>query len=525
MVNLFRLAYTGARRSPRQQVLPDTTRHFPTMSASNPSNGGKRLDSWKEIAAFFGRDERTVSRWEKELGLPVHRLPGTKGRVYAFTAEISAWLAAPNNADAASSEYTPADQAELGRPANGLSVITGQRNATETTSLESAAPEIKARWALSRNTIRLLAAAVLVLGATALVLFLASPKTAGPSTARPRQNSPAAVVLASTPAHDPAAEQLYLKGRYYWSKRTPDDLNKALDYFMQAVVHDPNYSQAYVGMADCYNLMREYTLMPSSEAYPRALAAAKKAVELDDQSSEAHASLAFVLFFGMWDVAAGEREFRRAIDLNPNNPAPHHWYATSLMALRRFPEAFAEIDRAQGLDPASSAILADKGNILLVAGRREEGLSLLKQMERREPTFRSPHLYLKYFYARDRDYPDYISELRKDSLLVHDDSALAVATSAEIGFAIGGPRGMFEAMLDVQKKLYAQHSLPPTDLAQTFALLGNKTEALRYLKAAYEERDGALLFVETYPEFDSLHDEPAYRDLLARMNLPVQNSP
>src|SRR5260370_558464 len=96
---------------------------------------------------------------------------------------------------------------------------------------------------------------------------------------------------------------------------------------MQAIVHDPNYSLAYVGLADCYNLMREYTLMPSNEAYSRALAAAKKAVELDDQSSEAHASLAFVSFFGMWDVVTGDREFRRAIDLNPNNAAPHHWFA------------------------------------------------------------------------------------------------------------------------------------------------------------------------------------------------------
>ena len=264
--------------------------------------------------------------------------------------------------------------------------------------------------------------------------------------------------------------------------------------------------------------------MPSSEAYPRALAAAKKAVELDDRSSEAHASLAFASFFGMWDVATGEREFRRAIDLNPNNAAPHHWYANALFALHRLPEALAEIDRAQALDPASSAILADKGNILSVAGRQDEALSLLKQMESRDPSFRSPHAYLKGVYLRNRDYPGYISELRKDALLVHDDSELAVATAAEKGFAAGGAQGMFKATLQVQKKLYAQNSLPPTALAATFAMLGNKTEALRYLKTAYEQRDSSLLFVEIYFEFNNLHDEPAYRDLLARMNLPVENA-
>src|SRR6266849_1369697 len=434
------------------------------MSASNPSTGRKRLDSWKEIAAFFGRDERTANRWEKELGLPIHRLPGTKGRVYAYTEELSAWSAEPKNAGAALPGYDSAGQPGL--RASGLTVIAGRRTSVDEGSLESpSSEEVRAPSAWRhRNTIRLLTVAFLGLGAL------------------------------------------------------------ALDYFMQAIVHDPNYSQAYVGLADCYNLLREYTLMPSNEAYPRALAAAKKAVELDDQSSEAHASLAFVSFFGMWDIATGEREFRRAIDLNPNNAAPHHWYANALLALHRLPEALAEIDRAQALDPASSAILADKGNILGAAGRRDEALSLLKQMESRDPSFRSPHLYLKGVCLRNRDYPDYISELRKDTLLVHDDSALAIATAAEKGFAAGGARGMFKATLQVQKKLYAQNSLPPTALAATFAMLGNKTEALRYLKTAYEQRDSSLLFVEIYFEFNNLHDEPAYRDLLARMNLPVENA-
>ncbi len=499
------------------------------MSASHPPTGRKRLDSWKEIAAFFGRDERTVNRWEKELGLPVHRLPGTKGRVYAYTEELSAWSAAPKNAGAALPGYD--SEGQPGLRASGLTIIAGRCTSVDAGSLESASgEEVRAPSAgRYRNTIRLLAVAILGLGALALVLFHPganrSSKTAGQAASLPRQASPSGVMLASTPSHDPEAEQFYLKGRYYWNKRTPDDLNKALDYFMQAIVHDPNYSQAYVGMADCYNLLREYTLMPSSEAYPRALAAAKKAVELDDRSSEAHASLAFASFFGMWDIATGEREFRRAMDLNPNNPAPHHWYANALLALHRLPEALAEIDRAQALDPASSAILADKANILGVVGRRDEALSLLKQMESRDPSFRSPHLYLKDLYLGNRDYPGYISELRKDALLVHDDSALAIATAAEKGFAAGGARGMFEVILQVQKRLYAQHSVPPTALAQTVALLGNNTEALRYLKAAYEQRDSSLLFVKIYFEFNNLHDEPAYRDLLARMNLPVENAP
>jgi tetratricopeptide (TPR) repeat protein len=493
------------------------------MSASNPSTG-KRLDSWKEIAAFFGRDERTVSRWEK-LGLPVHRLPGTKGRVYAYTGELSAWLAAPTNAGVAVGEDISA-----GSPSpssSGLTIVAGRENVVDSSRENPSAEELRASSAeRRRKTIRLAVAAILGVVFLAVVLLPPrvnrNPKTGGHAGAVPREPAVHGAVLASTPSHDPEAEQLYLKGRYYWSKRTPEDLNKALDYFMQAVVHDPNYAQAYVGLADCYNLMREYTLMPSSEAYPRALAAAKKAVELDDQSSEAHASLAYVSFFGMWDFATGEREFRRAIDLNPNNAAPHHWYANALLALRRYPEALTEIDRAQTLDPSSSAILADKGNVLEVAGRMGEAASLLKQMEKREPGFRSPHLYLTYIYLRTRDYPNFLTELRKDAQLVRDDSALAIATAAEKGFATGKSRGMFEAMLAIQEKLYAQQSVSPTAVALTEASLGSKAEALRYLQAAYDQRDGALLFVETDPEFKSLEDEPAYRDLLARMNLPMQ---
>jgi tetratricopeptide (TPR) repeat protein len=501
------------------------------MSASNPSIGGKRLDSWKEIAAFFGRDERTVSRWEKELGLPVHRLPGTKGRVYAYTEELSAWLEASQTAGARGEEEVELKPESEAQPTN-LTVMAGLDPPVEIApiampSSENALPSsTDPRW----KTGRLVAAAVLITLVLAVaLLYRSSPGHSSVGVTNPKNNPPVAqsssrdVVLASPQSHDPEAEQLYLKGRYYWNKRTPDDLNKALDYFMQAVVHDPNYSQAYVGLADCYNLMREYTLMPSSEAYPRALAAAKKAVELDDQSSEAHASLAFVSFFGMWDLATGEREFRRAIDLNPNNAAAHHWYANALFALRRLPEALAEIERAQALDPASTSILADKANILDPAGRSDESFTLLKQLESREPTFRSSHGYLMGAYLQRKDYPNYLSELRKDALSVHDGNELALATAADKGFAAHGPRGMFEAMLLVQKKLYTQHLVTPTDLAKTCALMGNSNEALQYLKIAYEQHDSALLFVEIYKELDTLHSEPEYHDLLARMNLPPQN--
>ena len=504
------------------------------MVGTNPSSNRQRLDSWKEIAAFFGRDERTVNRWEKELGLPVHRLPGTKGRVYGYTDELSDWLAASRSVETVLPKPGPAKPSDAELPSARLTVITGRNSSipVQPAPIQAALPA-KAPLESPVGQHRewgWLVAATLVLGlAFALALFrhtdtdvnTVSDNKRKASTAAPGQSR--GVVQASSPAHNPEAEQLYLKGRYYWNKRTPEDLNKAVDYFTQAIVHDPGYASAYVGLADSYNLLREYTAMPASEAYPRAFAAAKKAVELDDESSSAHAALAFVLFYGRWDVANAEAEFRRAIDLDPNNAVAHHWYANYLMTVHRLPESVAEVERAEAIDPSSASILADRANILVQAGRQDEGIALLKQMEVTEPTFRSPHLYLRYYYRASADYPDFLIELKKEALLLHDHSALAIAMAAEKGFGAGGAKAMFESMLLMQKKYYAQGSVSPIMLADSCALLGNKEEALQYLKAAYDQHDGLLLSVKDDRALDILHGEPAYRELLMRMNLPVEN--
>jgi DNA-binding winged helix-turn-helix (wHTH) protein/tetratricopeptide (TPR) repeat protein len=322
---------------------------------------------------------------------------------------------------------------------------------------------------------------------------------------------------------NPEAEEFYLKGRYYWNKRTPESLNKAVDSFTQAIVHDPNYSQAYVGLADSYNLLREYTVMPSSEAYPRALSAAKKAVELDDQSSGAHASLAFVSFFGMWDAATADREFKQAIVLNPNNALAHHWYASYLSCLRRDSDSLAEIERARAIDPASKSILADKGSILFNADRQPEATALLKQMEENEPDFISPHRYLKLIYLQTGDYPRYLIEARKEAVLMHDSSALAIADATEKGFAGGGGQSLLEALLLQEKKLYDRGLFSPFDLAQTCALMGKKREALQYLKIAYDQHADGVSQMEAGHGFDKLHDEPAFRRMLADVGLPPLN--
>lgn len=366
---------------------------------------------------------------------------------------------------------------------------------------------------------------IVVLPAFALLLVVWGfrPGRAAKASSKASPPSPFSSSVAPRRPPNPEARDLYLKGRFYWNKRTPNGLNKAVDYFTQAIVHDPGYAQAYVGLADCYNLLREYTMMPSSEAYPRALAAASKAVELDDQSSEAHASLAFVSFFGIWDAATAEREFRRAVALDPNNAVAHHWYATYLSTLHRYPESLREIELAQAIDPASKSILADKGAILCAAGRYKEGIPLLKQMEAAEPDFVSPHRYLRQAYFATGAFESYLVEARKEAVAMNDKVSLAINKAAEQGFASGGGKGLLLSMLRIQKRFFAQGRLSPYSLAQTCSLLGNKKEALQYLKIAYDRHDEEAVYLESDLILDPLHDEPAYQELVARMGFPPRN--
>lgn len=319
------------------------------------------------------------------------------------------------------------------------------------------------------------------------------------------------------------AEDFYLKGRFYWNKRTPDSLAQAVDSFTQAIVHDPNYSDAYVGLADCYNLMREYTLMPSSEAYPRALAAAKKAVELDDHSSQAHASLAFVSFFGMWDSGTADEEFRRAIDLDPNNSTAHHWYATYLGTVGRFAESLNEIDRAQSLDPNSASILADKGRLLWGAGHHDQSVRLLRQLEEADPSALSPHRYLRFAYFDSGEYVGYLSEMKKEVALLDDASLSAIEQAAEKGYTARGERGLLENQLEQQKKIFAQGKISPYYLAETYSRLGNTQETMRYLQICYDRHDAETIGMGVDFAFSNLHSNPVFQQLLAKIGLPQAN--
>lgn len=468
-----------------------------------------RLDSWKEIAAFFGRDERTVRRWEKERGLPAHRVPGgSRGGVFAYTDELREWLKGRG------------DELEATEPAPIRAVTeneVAERAEIETVSASKPpqgpavlAPLLDLRSAPAPSHPSLASIAVwlapLVVVAVLIAVFAFSP-------GEPRYKN----ALAAPHPPNIEAQELYLKGEYHWTKRTPEDLNKAVDYFTQSIVKDPSYAPAYVGLADCYNLLREFSVMPPDEAYPRALAAAQKAVELDETSPGAHNSLAFSTFYWNWAPVAAEREHKRALELDPNFVQGHHWYATFLLASGRFPEAVEQIEQARKLDPSSTAIQADKGWILNAAGRKSEAFALLKQLELTDPALATTHRYLAAIYLDRKDYQNFFAESKQWAQLRHDEAALAVSRAAERGYAAGGLDGMRESMLPVQREMFNRGLVPAYDLAATCALLGKKEDALHYLQAAYEKRETGLLYLSRDPDFNILHDDLVYQEITDRV--------
>jgi tetratricopeptide (TPR) repeat protein len=460
----------------------------PFMAATSDPLSGKRLDSWKEIATFLGRAERTVKRWETERGLPVHRVPGGgRSAVFAYSDELTEWL--KGYRQEIDTDDSTSGESQEGKPEG----YKAELDATAATQPVPAPIVVVKSWPPSRLAAWLVP---FVLAGILLIVFT--------SAHRPFQFK----ALASRHAPNPEAQDLYLKGRYYWDRRTPDDLNKAIDFFTQAIVKDPSDAQAYVGLADSYNLLREFGAMPNSEAYPRALSAAQRAVELDDSSAEAHISLAFGTYWWLWHGVTAEREFKRAIELDPKSVRAHHWYATYLFGMKRFPEAIDQMEQARRLEPSSNAILADKGVLLWDAGRNNEGIALLAQIESTEPSLSSTHAYLSRIYWQQKDYAKSLAESRRVSELRHDEVGLKLSDVREKGFASSGLHGLYENELPLQKDLVDRGAGNAYRLATVYATLGKKPEAVACLQTSFDRHEAAMLMGDPIPE---LQNDPEFQ--------------
>jgi len=317
---------------------------------------------------------------------------------------------------------------------------------------------------------------------------------------------------------DPEAYESYLKGRYFWNKRTASALKVALAYFNQAIEEDPKYAQAYSGLADTYALLGDwqYAVMTPKEALPKAKAAALKALELDDSLSEAHNSLAFCLEGFDWDFEAAGKEFRRAIELNPGYATAHHWNAWHLSLVGRNSEAIAEMRKAENLDPLSLIINADLAELLLIAHLPDESIQQSNKTIEMDPNFALVHNQLAQAYLEKHMFGEAIAEIQKAIQL--SGGSPTCTTNLARAYAASGKAAAAVGLLNDLKKGSASGDPHTAEIAMIYAALGNNDQAMTWLEKSYEERfnPGVLL----RPGFDPLRSDPRFQDLVRRIGLP-----
>jgi tetratricopeptide (TPR) repeat protein len=316
---------------------------------------------------------------------------------------------------------------------------------------------------------------------------------------------------------DPQAYEAYLKGRYFWNKRTGEDLEKAVEYFNRAIERDPNYAPAYSGLADTYALWGdwEYGVLAPRDAFPRAKAAAVKALQLDNTLGEAHTSLAFCLDAFDWDLKSADTEFRRGIELNPGYATAHHWYAWHMALLRKNDDAIAEMKRAQDLDPLSLIINADLAELLLIAHFTDESIRQSRKTIEMEVNFPLAHNQLALAYLQRQNHADAISELQK-AVQLSAGSQTCTANLAR-AYALSGRRNEAVQLLgDLKQRSSASYSNAP-EIAVVYAALGDTDQAMTWLEKGYDERfnPGVLL----RPGFDPLRTDRRFQSLEHRVGL------
>ena len=317
---------------------------------------------------------------------------------------------------------------------------------------------------------------------------------------------------------NPEAYESYLKGRYFWNKRTADGLKVALAYFNQAVDEDPKYAQAYSGLADTYALLGDwqYAVMTPKQAFPKAKAAAIKALELDNTLGEAHNSLAFCLDGFDWDFESAGKEFRRAIELNPGYATAHHWYAWHLSLLGRYDEAIAEMKTAQSLDPLSLIINADLAELLVLAHSYDESMRQSRKTIEMDPNFALAHTQLAQAFLQKHMNAEAIAELQKAVQLSAGGPA-CISNLARAYVASGKPGEARDLLAELKKRSAPDYS-DASDIAVIYAALGDSNQAMHWIEIGYEQRfnPGVLL----RPGFDPLRKDPRFADLVRRIGLP-----
>jgi len=318
---------------------------------------------------------------------------------------------------------------------------------------------------------------------------------------------------------DPEAYQLYLKGRYYWDKRTPEALNKGRGYFQQAVERDPNYALAYVGLAEYYAVISDYTYIPYSETNPKLKTYAARALTIDDTQAEAHTLLA-IAHDTDWEWAAAAREFERALELNPNLSRTHVLYSFHFDYLGNHEQAFKHYRRAVELEPLNLNALHNLAMEYFSSRQYDQCIEYSKKILEIDPTFASAHLDLSIVYRLTSKYDLWLEEWEKGARLNNDPEDIALVKAVKQEYAMLGPHGAMKRHVALQEKQAKRIYIDPAWIAGNYALLGEKDRAFSWLEKAFREKSGGLLNIKSAPVFDSLRSDPRYADLLKRMGLP-----
>lgn len=476
-----------------------------------PPSDRRRLDSWKEIAAHLGRTVRTVQRWERDEGLPVHRHVHHKlSSVYAYTDEIDRWWAQtqlhPGEADIAALTSTPAasvpgiDERHDGPAVSEPPDFPPSESPLLQQPTSPQRPSVPESWRASRLVV------AVGLGGISLLVLLGLAN---------RRDDTARAAVATARAAAEAAD-LYRQGRSFWQQRTPRGFEQARFSFEAAIAANPDDPQAHAGLADTYSLLEAFGLMAAGEALPKARAEAERAVQLEPNLGEAHASLAFVLW-ELHDTVGAMAEMERALELDPDYPTAHHWYGLFLQQFLRRAEAIAEVRRAVALDPSQPIFWTELAGMLKFARRFDEAEDVLGRARARHPGF--PDIYIQLSdLALERDDTSQAVALLRRAVALGDNRPRIVSKLGCLEGTTGNRAGAVEALTLLREIEASGQHVPDDAFASMLAWTGDLDGAFRHITRALEQRQEwvAGLF-EPSGCFDPVRRDPRWARVVAEL--------
>lgn len=317
---------------------------------------------------------------------------------------------------------------------------------------------------------------------------------------------------------NPTAYKLYLRGRLAWNLKTPVSLKKGIDFFQQAIGLDSLYAPAYAGLADCYTALGYGSFITPTEAFPKAFAAANKAIALDATLAEPYATVGYYRFYYEWDWQAAEEGFRKAISLNPNYALAYDWYGYYLTSMKRYDEARAALDKAAELDPLSIAIKTDIGFSTYYNGQYDSAIKLLNDALQMNPVFPLAKLWMGRCYQAKKMYPEAIAEFR-DAIKASSQWPVAYAQIGSVYGVAGNKEGALQ-ILDTLSALAKNEYVTSYGVALVYAGLDNKEEAFHWLNKAYDERTNWLVWLNTDPRWVLMRPDKRFTELVAKVGLP-----